>query len=110
MICNDGKREIRLCQDPEETFHLDMGLCLKGEAHCLERVIRTRRWNGGGIIDTGNLDIKLYQVVKEEIHRNKQRFTRSLASPSETVDVLQDVECEKDPEGYIVPDPHHCNR
>ena len=28
------------------------------------------------------------------------------------VDVLKGVSCEEDPlgEGYVVPDPHHCNR
>ena len=97
MVCGlNGRREIRVCQNPEETFHLQQRLCLRREeAHC-QKTGRRRLWN----TDTAGLQVRLYQELKA-----LKRFTRSL-----TEDVLQEVECEKDPEGYIVPDPHYCNR
>ena len=102
MVCGqDGRREIRVCQDPEESFHLEKRLCLRREeAHCL-KTGRRRKWN----IDTLGLQIRLYQDLKA-----LKRSTRSITSRSETKDVLQEVQCEEDPEGYLVPDPHHCNR
>lgn len=100
LVCgSNGRREIRLCQDPEESFHLEQGFCWKREEeHCLETG-RTRRWN----IDTINLEIRLYQDLKSK------RVPRSLSSHGHK-DVLKEVQCEEDGEGYIVPDPHHCNR
>ena len=103
MVCGlNGRREIRVCQDPEESFHLEQRLCLRREeAHCL-KTERRRRWN----TDTFGLQIRLYQDLKA-----LKRLTRSISSQSETEeDVLEEVQCESDPEGYIVPDPHHCNR
>ena len=100
LVCgSNGRREIRLCQDPEESFHLEQGFCWRREEeHCLETG-RTRRWN----IDTINLEIRLYQDLKSK------RVPRSLSSHGHK-DVLKEVQCEQDGEGYIVPDPHHCNR
>ena len=102
MVCENGEREIRLCPDPKETFYISQARCIPNEEdHCFDEA-RPRRWNGGGIFDTERLPILLYH--------QRGRVTRSIASPSETVDVLKEMKCEKDPEGYIVPDPHHCNR
>ena len=97
MVCGlSGRPEIHVCQGPEESFHLEQRLCLsREEAHCL-KTGRKRRWNA----DTFGLQVRLYQDLKA-----LKRLTRSLAE-----DILQEVQCEKDPEGYIVPDPHYCNR
>ena len=103
LVCgSNGRREIRVCQDPEESFHLEQGFCWKREEqHCL-RTGRTRRWN----IDTIAMEIRLYQDLKSK------RVPRSISSSSSQslTDVLREVECEEDPEGYIVPDPTYCNR
>merc|ERR1719204_2610896 len=100
LVCgSNGRREIRLCQDPEESFHLEQGFCWRREEeHCL-RTGRTRRWN----IDTINMEIRLYHDLKSE------RVPRSVSAPDHT-DVLKEVQCELDGEGYIVPDPQYCNR
>ena len=78
MVCGlDGRREIRVCQNPEETFHLQQRLCLRREeAHC-QKTGRRRLWN----TDTAGLQVRLYQELKA-----LKRFTRSL-----TEDVLQEV-------------------
>jgi len=78
---------------------LEQGFCWRREEeHCL-RTGRTRRWN----IDTINMEIRLYQDLKSK------RVPRSVSAPGHT-DVLKEVQCELDGEGYIVPDPQYCNR
>jgi len=103
LVCgSNGRREIRLCKDPEETFHQEQGFCWKrDEDHCL-KTGRTRRWN----IDTFGMEIRLFQDLKAK------RVSRSISSSQSLTDQLKGVECELDPlaEGYIVPDPHYCNR
>ena len=78
---------------------MEQGFCWRREEeHCL-RTGRTRRWN----IDTINMEIRLYQDLKSK------RVPRSVSAPDHT-DVLKEVQCELDGEGYIVPDPQYCNR